>query len=929
MKRILIIITIIVAILAAGYYFLFSSDNGGFSKDSTIYKAVPVSSPFFFEIKSLRSIPTDHTIIRQMADAGIGKDYLAAAARIDSLVKHSKNLPNSLTGHSFLLSFGFTGRNEPEPLLISQVDSKSRKNALVRLIEHLYPEDQYQYQKRDYSNFTITEISGTGSQLYYSFAEGLFLASAKSLLVEQAILQLETQGIWRSPYFRKVNKTASAESAITCYVNHSQFPLYLKTRLNGVSVKEVNEFGDTETFSYRKMADYFTDFSSWSEFDMDFNGNQLILAGVTAADDSLNHFLSVFDDQAPARFDAENVLPKNTSFFCSYTFSDKKAFFKRLEKYFSHSSFYYKREENFKRMESGFRVNAKTVFQEIVKDEVIVATTTIPVNAADKTTLFIMGTTGKSKAREQLELLLSTYASRKQIEFSTLAAPFVIDRELQFTIYKFPYPSFPGTWLGQPFKMVQAKYAAFYNNYLVFSNNEQGLQDYLHDMTLESTLTKDALYQQVSKDLSSRANINIFLDVNKTFGLSGNVFTSDIIKKVKQTEENLRKFRTLSWQMQHNNGIYFNSLVMNYSEKIEEEALTTWQSSVGANVRMKPVLVVNHTNPRSREIILQDEKNNLHLVTAEGRIRWSIPLSGPIMGEVFQVDYFKNRNLQYLFNTKEKLYLVDRNGNNVENFPVSFRSPATNGVNVFDYDNNRNYRYFVACEDLKVYAYDHSGKILSGWDFDKTDFPVTTPVQHFRVGSKDYIVLKDESRIYILDRRGQVRVPVTATFANSRNPLVLNLSGTPKIVATDTQGQVYYLYFDGKYKQLKKTNYSANHYFACDDLNGNGVPDFVFADENRLEVVDENGKKLFSEKFSNPIKAQPGIYSFGAKLKKVGIADVSGNRIYLFNPDGKPHQGFPLQGNSEFTIGTLADGSEQMNLVVGSQGGVLYNYTLQ
>lgn len=190
-------------------------------------------------------------------------------------------------------------------------------------------------------------------------------------------------------------------------------------------------------------------------------------------------------------------------------------------------------------------------------------------------------------------------------------------------------------------------------------------------------------------------------------------------------------------------------------------------------------------------------------------------------------------------------------------------------------------------------------------------------------------MLKDESRIYILDRRGQVRVPVTATFANSRNPLVLNLSGTPKIVATDTQGQVYYLYFDGKYKQLKKTNYSANHYFACDDLNGNGVPDFVFADENRLEVVDENGKKLFSEKFSNPIKAQPGIYSFGAKLKKVGIADVSGNRIYLFNPDGKPHQGFPLQGNSEFTIGTLADGSEQMNLVVGSQGGVLYNYTLQ
>ncbi|MGC9353495.1 MAG: hypothetical protein ACP5D9_06640, partial [Mariniphaga sp.] len=70
------------------------------------------------------------------------------------------------------------------------------------------------------------------------------------------------------------------------------------------------------------------------------------------------------------------------------------------------------------------------------------------------------------------------------------------------------------------------------------------------------------------------------------------------------------------------------------------------------------------------------------------------------------------------------------------------------------------------------------------------------------------------------------------------------------------------------------------------------------------------------------------IYTFAADLKKVGVSDATANRIYLFEPNGKLHQGFPLQGNSEFSIGKLSDGSTGLNLIVGSQGGKLYNYTL-
>jgi hypothetical protein len=249
-------------------------------------------------------------------------------------------------------------------------------------------------------------------------------------------------------------------------------------------------------------------------------------------------------------------------------------------------------------------------------------------------------------------------------------------------------------------------------------------------------------------------------------------------------------------------------------------------------------------------------------------------------------------------------------------------------VNVFDYHNNRDYRYFVAGEDKRIYAYNTAGEIVTGWKFDRTQSDVTTPVQHFRVNGNDYIVFKDETNIYIQDRQGETRVSVNNRFNNSSNPLFLSSVGAPRIVATEANGKVFYICFDGKVEEKKTARFSENHFFTVDDLDGNGIADFIFVDGNELTVLDENGKKLFNKKLDKPIDHQPNIYTFAADLKKVGVTDATSNRIYLFNPDGKLHTGFPLQGNSEFTIGKLSESNAGLSLIVGSEGGKLYNYAL-
>jgi len=911
-------------------YFYFSKQEVSFEKDTSLYEAIPVSSPFFFEFNSIRLFPSDNPLANEIINADTGGSFFESLEKLDSLIRNSQDIPNSLRNDPFIISFGYTGRNQIIPLIIRKAGSAISKKNLDKLIRLYWPPGIYSYSEKDYGKHKIIEIrdGNNGSSLFFSFAGGLLLISPESLLAEQAVRQLMTPGIMNNPYFREAQKTSNVRE-ISLYINHSDFPGFLKNVINGQRVSKIDEFGETTYSSPLKKAERFGDFAAWSELDFHFSDDHLILSGISVADDSLNHFLSVFDGQQPVNSRADIVLPQNTSFFCSYSFSDKEKFFKRLEEFYTHSGFYYKREERIKRFERGFRANVRNVFRELVNDEIIVSANTIPVNPENKSAFLILHIENRTEAGEQLEELLVNYAKRTETEADKLKSVYTVDEEVQFNIYRFPYPSFPGVWLGEPFSITEANYVAFYDNFMIFSNSEQGLTNYLRSMVLGATLAKDIHYMRFKKNISNRANLNVYIDINKAYGFSTKIFDTGFYERISEKEENIRRFNALNWQIQHDKDRYLNAVTVAYNSDIRKEAQTIWQTNIGNDISHKPGLVINHYDKANREIIIQDKSNTLHQVTNEGRVRWSISLPGPVLSEIHQVDYYKNGKLQYLFNTKEKLFLIDREGNNVAHFPVTLHSPATNGVNVFDYNNNRDYRYFVAGEDKKIYNYDRAGKIVTGWVFDQTGQLVTTPVQHFRVAGKDYIVFKDKTRIYIQNRRGETRVSTKARFENSDNPLVLIPDGRPKIVADDITGKVYYLYFNGEYEEKKTSGFGKDHYFTCDDLDGNGVIDFVFVDGNKLIVMDEKGKKLYSEKFENPVIYPPNIYTFAYNLKKVGIVESGANRIYLFNPGGKLHEGFPLQGNSEFSIGKLSDSSENLNLLVGSEGGKLYNYTME
>lgn len=926
MKRTLIIILItLLAVLAV--YFLFIKREAIFSKETSLYKAVPVTAPLFVEVSSLKSIPVDNPALVELSAFEVVGNMLKKIQESQNFISDVKEIQGSWAKRPFIVAFDFVGEEKIQPVIISKIRSGDELHGFERLLREILGTPDAEPAERKYSGHKIFSLKNTeGKSVHYCAAGGLLIVSPEAILVEKGLRQLNSENLTDVRNFNKVSKTVTSDSDVAWYINHERFPELLARLVNEKTFSEENEFGETVKTNLRRELLDTKNYASWSELDMRFEKEMLSLNGITAADDSLNHFITVFDGQSPGRCDAGKILPRNTSFYIAFTFSDRDLFFENLVDYFKLSNTFYEREESLKKIERRFGKDSRETLKAMIKDEVIAATTNVSADG-ETTSLFIINLHSRKSSQENFEIFLQNYAESKKIDFSTLISTVPAGNGKTYRVYQFPFPSLPGAWLGETFRFAKAGYAVFYDDYLVFGSSQKAIQEYLADMELDYTLDNERSYSDFMRASESRANLNAYVNASRLLPLNQRLFNSEVAKKVETLSETVHKINALSWQVVCDKNIYFNAINLGFGKQSKSDGRSLWTCDLGGEVVGNPQIVENHSNPAEKNIIVQDDDNRLHLVSGSGKLLWTIPISGQILSDIHQVDLYRNGKWQFLFNTREKLYVIDVNGNNVSGFPVTFESPASNGVNVFDYDNNRKYRYFVALENRRVVALDENGKVIGGWNFDKTESAVTTPVQHFRVGNKDYIVFKDAGKIYIQDRRGETRVKTPVTFENSDNPLVLNLNGTPKIVADDKSGTVYYFYFDGKFEEKKSGSLTEKHLFTADDLDGNNVTDFIFVDGNKLEVSDEKGKSLYGEKLDKDIMILPNIYAFSAKQKMVGVTDSEANKIYLFKPDGKQYEGFPFRGNSAFSIDTITPG--QLSLVVGNDDGELVCYGLK
>jgi len=500
------------------------------------------------------------------------------------------------------------------------------------------------------------------------------------------------------------------------------------------------------------------------------------------------------------------------------------------------------------------------------------------------------------------------------------------DEQVKIPVYKTSFKGLIRVMLPGFAPDFNETYFAFYDNFMIAGNSYVTISRLLYDNLLHKTLANDLTYRDFQNTMPSRAGYYFYCIPSHIVDYLAGFLNADIINALKSNRSSLNKIQAAGYQFASSNGMIYNSMSIKFKEESREESTAEWETLLDTVACIKPFFFTNHTTG-AKEIFIQDMKNNTYLINAAGRVLWKVPLNERIFGTIYMIDYFKNGKYQLLFSGRNYIHLLDRNGNYVDRYPVKLRSPATNSMVMFDYDNNLNYRLFIAGEDKMIYSYDKMGNAVRGWNLFRTAGYVKAEISYFKVSGKDYIVAADENSVYFLDRAGNKRVnlkePVIKAVGSAMR---LNMGSDPFVVCSSPDGTIQQIYLDGRVKKFNIKKFSIEHLFDLFDVDGDGFGEYIFIDKGILYLYNHNRSEIFSKEFNSDVLSGPISFIFSSAERKVGVFDATKNLIYLIGKNGKTMNGFPLGGASMFSIGKLSD--KGWHLIVGGTDRFLYNYKI-
>ena len=651
------------------------------------------------------------------------------------------------------------------------------------------------------------------------------IESGDKIIISSSKLLLEQLNKSNKPFHSEVLQKLYGTSNVTK-------PASILIDLNGINTSlksKLNENSEVDV----------SGFSDWISLDLDQNNKNLHLSGISIANDSTWNYVDLLANTKPTTNNTPLYAPVAADAILSYTYDDYNAFSKNRE------------------LSTGL-VSSKTPSLDAVEEIGI-----IYINGKKN---IILNTFGAEAIAEYLR-----EEKKGSIEFQ--GNEILELRKTDFLNERF----------SPLIKNFKAKFCAIIKNAFVFSESQNVLKNIIKSHKDGTTFNKSAVYQTVESEIAKESSILFIANSNKINQILKDDFLADFARDI-----NKGKLSGYAYAAQTitDKNFYHTNVVVQKTVNAKEQtgASSLFSIKLPDELATNPQFVTNHLN-KKKEIVVQDQKNVLYLISSKGKILWKKQLESMIQGRIQQVDIFKNGRLQLAFTTQNQLMVLDRNGKEVKQFTKTFEGGNLNPLAVFDYEKKKNYR-FVVTQNTNTFMYDSKAKIVKGFKFTKAEHPIIASPKHLVIGSKDYLVFKlKDGSLKLLNRVGDIRTKVNEKIDFSENEVFVYKN---RFALTDNKGVLHEIDPKGK---IKKT--------ALNLSNDHGL----FTTGKTLATMNENMLSIKGEQIELEmgVYTPPKIFYLNDKIY-VSVTDLQNEKIYLFDSQAKSIANFPLSGASSIDI---------------------------
>ena len=562
--------------------------------------------------------------------------------------------------------------------------------------------------------------------------------------------------------------------------------------------------------------------SNWFQFDIELNKNGLTLNGLALQNDSIPKNISYLNGIKPSKSNLIDLVPNNFLEFERYGFN----FLNYLENI-----------ENNKSINEISRLKQDSLLYEINEFGFL---------NTKKDSIVLVSFNENNLLKSKIDNTSENFYEYRNNKIYSLNDNFLDFENINFIDSK-----------------RKQNFASTIGNRLILSQSKEEIERFIVNMSNASTINNNLSYSQLENKIPSKNNFLKLYNLKK--------LESNVLNKLEISVDDfpfMVNVLTLDENLIYNTHTILKNVVKPDKNKVN--LINNFR--IENTIITSPKFVTNYVT-KKREIIFQDDKNDLFLISLDGELIWKKNIGAKIIGDIYQVDLYKNGRLQYAFNTNENFQIIDKNSNLVKQ--VEYKNKL--GLSVFDYDKEKNYRFFLF--DNKVKVINSKMNNVNGFSKKNLKGELNEKPKHFRVDNKDYLIFIVNNEVKITDRRGNIRVE--NKLKNITNEIYYNdnffttIDSKNNIIKIGTKGNILKnpLPLEGKY---------------LIDANKNNL---VYISENILTI----NNKIVELNYGNYSK--PKIFQ-AKSFDLISVNDMQEKKIYLFDSSGNKIPNFPIFGSS-------------------------------
>lgn len=898
MKRFLQI-TGAVVILGVGYFcydYFFNQ-----AKISEAWNFIPNQTVAVIEIANPADVFSELSgegAFSQLAEFEVIGLLQRAIPLVDSILKKADYSVHDLIGDKQVLAALVQVKESVEPVFLLPIAEADQL-----FINAFTESSEVVTMTKKSEGITYYTVKVDSLQAYVFVGDGIFRGSFS----ERALIQSVTGGIDLS-IADKNNYHRTHE------VDTEDFRIFLNMKAISFLLKD---WSSDEVKPFSQALSYLTDDAF---LDVTFEDDVFRLTGFSHTADTAITFLGSFNEQEVEDFILENYISNNTITLSYLGVSDPLALHHDLSQiWYSHDGDVQAYQEELKK---SFQLNLSEVF-ELIDQEVGYAVTESNVGGFDRF-LYLHVDDAKeamAKFKSIAELSLS--------ESDTLA----IEPFRDFEIVSLGFKDLPYAMFGEYFEGFGDGFYVQVDDYAIIASSSQALKLLIDDIENDNVWGRSMEYNRDIDEFFIESNVGLMVNTQKALNTMKALVSKSGSEKMVAYESLLQNLEFMSFQFGNDAGKYYTNIAMKFGEKEKSAALVAEErTSASINIKdevvfelpliSKPKVVRNHID-KSFEVLVQDEAFKIYLISSSGSVLWGYQLDGPIIDEIEQVDVYKNRKLQYLFATANKVYCLDRKGGIVEHFPFALpNNQPIATLRVADYDKSKNYRLFASDVSGALFLFTIEGKALDGWNPNKTPMtPLANSARHIRVKGKDFMVAMEKNggikgfarngklaagfpenthasinSDYFIQRGSSHRKTSLFFLSNTNELLELSLSGKVKskksIDVVDPAKTQFKLVVDPSGKKM------------CVAVNVSG----------EIRILDKELKErcAFEKKLSMNCSFQ--LYQSG-NVTCYAVTDLDQGKLYLFDSKGKLVIDEAVGSSNEIAL-LFSDGLKEFQLYV-------------